>query len=80
MIDALRFLPMSLSLRGLQRAMLVLLMALIMVQTVGILHRVAHAQQSATQHQHWESKQGIRRFAGVESFHAATHASAANAP
>ena len=47
MIDALRFLPMSLSLRGLQRAMLVLLMALIMVQTVGILHRVAHAQQSA---------------------------------
>jgi hypothetical protein len=47
MIDALRFLPKSLSLRGLQRAMLVLLMALIMVQTVGILHRVAHAQQSA---------------------------------
>ena len=47
MTDALRFLPMSLSLRGVQRAMLVLLTALIMVQTVGMLHRVAHAQQSA---------------------------------
>jgi hypothetical protein len=47
MTDALRFLPMALSLRGVQRAMLVLLTALIMVQTVGILHRVAHAQQSA---------------------------------
>ena len=47
MINALRFLPMSLSLRGIQRAMLVLLTALIMVQTVGMLHRVAHAQQSA---------------------------------
>jgi hypothetical protein len=41
------FLPMSLSLRGVQRVMLVLLTALIMVQTVGMLHRVAHAQQSA---------------------------------
>ena len=47
MTNALRFLPMSLSLRGIQRAMLVLLTALIMVQTVGMLHRVAHAQQSA---------------------------------
>lgn len=47
MTNALRFLPMSLSLRGVQRAMLVLLTALIMVQTVGMLHRVAHAQQSA---------------------------------
>ena len=47
MTDALRFLPMSLSLRGLKRALLVLLTALIMLQTVGMLHRVAHAQQSA---------------------------------
>ena len=47
MTNAQRFLPMSLSLRGLQRALLVLLTALIMVQTVGLLHRVAHAQQSA---------------------------------
>jgi hypothetical protein len=47
MTDALRFLPMSLSLRGIQRAMLVLLTALIMVQTVGVLHRAIHAQQSA---------------------------------
>lgn len=52
MTDALRFLPMSLSLRGVQRAMLGLLMALIMVQTVGILHRVAHAQQSAAVFSH----------------------------
>jgi len=47
MANALRFLPMSLSLRGVQRVMLVLLTALIMLQTVGVLHRVAHAQQSA---------------------------------
>jgi hypothetical protein len=47
MANALRFLPMSLSLRGVQRVMLALLMALIMLQTVGVLHRVAHAQQSA---------------------------------
>ena len=46
MANALRFLPMSLSLRGVQRVMLALLTALIMVQTVGMLHRVAHAQQS----------------------------------
>lgn len=46
MINALRLLPMSLNLRGLQRVMLVLLTALIMVQTVGVLHRVAHAQKS----------------------------------
>jgi hypothetical protein len=47
MANALRLLPMSLSLRGVQRVMLVLLTALIMLQTVGVLHRVAHAQQSA---------------------------------
>ncbi len=47
MTEALRFLPMSLSLRHLQRGLLALLTALILVQTVGVLHRVAHAQQSA---------------------------------
>ena len=47
MANALRLLPMSLSLRGVQRVMLALLTALIMLQTVGVLHRVAHAQQSA---------------------------------
>ena len=38
---------MTHELRRLKRALLVLLTALIMVQTVGVLHRVAHAQQSA---------------------------------
>ena len=47
MTDVQRFLPMTLSLRSLKRVLLVLLAALIMLQTVGVLHRVAHAQQSA---------------------------------
>ena len=47
MTDAFRFLPKPLSLRGLQRLLLVLLTALILVQTVGVLHRVVHAHQSA---------------------------------
>ncbi len=47
MTDVLRFLPMTLSLRRLQRVLLFLLAALILLQTVGVLHRVAHAQQSA---------------------------------
>ena len=47
MADALRYWPIALTLRSLQRVVLVLLAALIMVQTVGVLHRVAHAQQSA---------------------------------
>ena len=38
---------MTHELRPLKWALLVLLTALIMVQTVGVLHRVAHAQQSA---------------------------------
>jgi hypothetical protein len=38
---------MTHELRRLKRVLLVLLTALIMVQTVGVLHRVAHAQQSA---------------------------------
>ena len=47
MTEASRFLSMPLRLRDLQRLLLVLLTALILVQTVGVLHRVAHAQQSA---------------------------------
>ena len=46
MTNAQRRWPMTLSLRHLQRMLSVLLTALIMVQTVGVLHRVAHAQQS----------------------------------
>lgn len=47
MTNAQRYRFMTLSLRHLQRVLFVLLTALIMVQTVGMLHRVAHAQQSA---------------------------------
>ena len=47
MTDALRNSPVALSLRSLQRLLSVLLAALILVQTVGLMHRVAHAQQSA---------------------------------
>ena len=35
------------ALRSLQRALMVLMTALLLVQTVGVLHRVAHAKQSA---------------------------------
>lgn len=47
MTDMSRFLPMALSLRSLQRLLSVLLVALILVQTGGVLHRVVHAQQIA---------------------------------
>ena len=47
MAEGGRCMPMAMHLRKLQRIVLVLLTALIMVQTVGVLHRVAHAQQSA---------------------------------
>jgi hypothetical protein len=50
--NALRYWPIALTLRSLQRVVLVLLAALIMVQTVGVLHRVAHAQQSASVFSH----------------------------
>ena len=33
--------------RGLRRALILLLTALVLVQTLGLLHRVVHAQQSA---------------------------------
>ncbi len=52
MTDASRFLSLPLTVCRLQRVLLVLLTALIMVQTVGVLHRVAHAQQSAGVYAH----------------------------
>ncbi len=54
MTNAQRYRFMTLSLRHLQRVLFVLLTALIMVQTVGMLHRVAHAQQSAGAFSHAE--------------------------
>jgi hypothetical protein len=47
MADALRWTPIALSLRALRWALLVLLTTLVLVQTVGVLHRVAHATGSA---------------------------------
>ncbi len=43
MADALRFLSVALHLRTLRGAVLALLTALVLLQTVGVLHRVAHA-------------------------------------
>jgi hypothetical protein len=43
MADALRFVPVTLRLRGLRRALLLLLTALVLVHTLGVLHRVVHA-------------------------------------
>jgi hypothetical protein len=43
MADALRFVPVTLRLGGLRRALLLLLTALVLVQTAGVLHRVVHA-------------------------------------
>ncbi len=50
MTDALRWMPVSLCLRSLRRALLVLLMALVLVQTMGVLHRAAHATGTAHAH------------------------------
>lgn len=47
MTDRMFRMPIALSLRTLRSALWVLLMALLLVQTVGVLHRVAHAKQSA---------------------------------
>jgi hypothetical protein len=44
MTDACRWLPLTFKLRVWRRGLLGLLMALVLVQTVGVLHRVAHAQ------------------------------------
>ena len=43
MTDALRWMPINPCLRTLRRALLVLLTALVLVQTMGVLHRAAHA-------------------------------------
>jgi hypothetical protein len=47
MTEVLRLAPLSLSLRNLRRATWVLLTALVLVQTVGVLHRVAHVHTHA---------------------------------
>ena len=47
MTDAWRWMPVAVSLRAWRRALMLLLAALVLVQTVGVLHRVAHAQQSS---------------------------------
>jgi drug/metabolite transporter superfamily protein YnfA len=47
MADVQRCMPLALSLRSVRRALMLLLTALVLVQTVGVLHRVVHAQQSA---------------------------------
>ncbi len=46
MTDLRRDMPMALSLSSCRRMLSMLLTALLLVQTVGVLHRVAHAQQS----------------------------------
>jgi len=48
MTDAWRRLPVAFSLRKARHALLVLLTTLLLVQTVGVLHRVAHAHHSAS--------------------------------
>ena len=47
MANAQRWMPMTMSIHGYRRVLLALLTALMLVQTVGVLHRVAHAQQSS---------------------------------
>lgn len=47
MAEMLRWTPIALSLRTLRWALLALLTTLVLVQTVGMLHRVAHATGSA---------------------------------
>ncbi len=47
MTDAQRGMPRCMSLPSLRRALLLLLLALMWMQTVGVMHRVAHAHQSA---------------------------------
>jgi len=72
MTDASRFVPLALSLRSLQRLLSVLLTALILVQTVGVLHRVAHAQQNAAGWTHVmpaEAKADVSLFAAIWGEH-----------
>ena len=47
MVNHMRYLTLRLSLRAVRSALLVLLTALVLMQTVGVLHRVAHAQHQA---------------------------------
>lgn len=47
MTDAWRWMPVAVSLRVWRRALMLLLTALVLVQTVGVLHRVAHAQKTS---------------------------------
>ena len=47
MTDAQRGMPRCMSLPSLRRALLLLLLALMWMQTVGVMHRVAHAKSSA---------------------------------
>jgi hypothetical protein len=46
MADVPRWMPVALSLRGWRRALLVLLAAWVLLQTVGVMHRVVHAHPS----------------------------------
>ena len=46
MTDALRWMPVALSLHRLRRMVLALLAALVLLQTLGVMHRVVHAPQS----------------------------------
>ena len=50
MTDALRWMPIRPCLRVMRRALWVLLTALVLVQTMGVLHRAAHA--TGTSHVH----------------------------
>lgn len=47
MADAWRWVPVASSLRVVRHALLALLTTLLLVQSVGVLHRVAHAHHSA---------------------------------
>jgi hypothetical protein len=72
MTDVSRFWPMALSLRSVQRCLLALLTAVILVQTVGVLHRVAHAQQNAGVRSHvmsLESKDEVSVLAAIWGEH-----------
>ena len=53
MADAQRCMPLALSWRTLRYALALLMAAMVLLQTAGVIHRVAHAQQS-TEHQHVE--------------------------
>ena len=55
MIDFMTWMPIALRQRTLRAALLALVTALLWVQTVGMLHRVAHAQQSSIGSKHLAS-------------------------